>query len=450
MAIATLVPPVIGVAMAVVLSASGGASAETGCGASGGPCVVVTVEGDSPTTQVFGVDDLTALEDLVAPAYEIRSTAGGGTQSEPRPDRAVSLQRLLSSVATGPGSTLAWQSVTFAEVVDRNGGTHPLTNAQLGNPGANGFADGLMPGLFVVGGNDAIGYVRPLTPDPGDVNVKDFFQTLSGGALQIVAHTQGTLLTPSVQASSTQTQAGAAVGFSVSFPRPPGTALTYTWDFGDGVPSGEAAPAHIWAAAGTYAVSVTVEGADGSYGRSAPVLVTVGATPTPTPTTSPTSGTGPSATTGPSTGPNTSTPSPSAAPTTSATTTAATVASPGPTIAAPAATTSGPTAPATASAAPSKRPGKDHSTASGPTVSGVLLAGGSAQELPATVAADRAPDAARRAETEPVRPGWVVAWGALGLALLGAGALGESGLGAARRGPGWQDRLRRRSGSGAD
>ena len=42
---------------------------------------------------------------------------------------------------------------------------------------------------------------------------------------------------------------------------------------------------------------------------------------------------------------------------------------------------------------------------------------------------------------------WVHNW-ALACGCI-RGALGESGLGAARRGPGWQDRLRRRSGSGA-
>lgn len=272
--------------------------------------MVIDVVGTTTTSQTFTTGDLAALEDLDHPPYQVRSVPGGSVQDEPRPDRAVSIQRLLTSVSLPGGGTLPWQSVSFAEVIDRNGGSHPLDNTALGDAGSNGFADGLMPGVFVVGNNDAIAYIRPLRPDPQDVNGADFFQTLSHGALQIVAHTSGSLLSATVQAAKTQLAVGEVNSFTVALAPQPGGQVDYAWNFGDGTTGTGANPQHTWAAAGTYYVSVTVHAADGSYGQSASVAIQVGPAPTPSATASSPGGSGGGSPTALPTGPNSGTGSP--------------------------------------------------------------------------------------------------------------------------------------------
>lgn len=408
---------------AFALSGSGGGSPAVAAGPcpDAGACVVVDVVGSISASRIFTAADLAAIEDLTSPAYEIRSAPGGPTQSEPRPNQAVSIQRLLTSIEVAPGSTLPWQSVTFTEVPDRNGTPRTLSNTQLANAGANGFANGLMPAVFVVGANDAMAYIRPLRPDGDDVNVTDFFQSLSGGALQITAHTTGRLLAPRVVAGTTTLATGQADAFSVTFDEEPGTDVTYSWNFGDGSGAEGRTPSHAYTGPGTYGVSVTVRGADGSYGRSGDVLIQVG--PAPTPTAGPSPGTGTTPTKGPPTGPSKPTPTsgpgptkaPSGAPTTAATGTPRPTATAAPTTSTPAPT-------------PSAQPSRTSSPKPGPRpkdeIEGILLAAGvRADTLPVTPPTRVDKQAARRA-TQPPRH---IAWWVLSLPLLLLiGAAGES------------------------
>ena len=83
---------------------------------------------------------------------------------------------------------------------------------------------------------------------------------------------------PTLSASA-DTQAGAApltVQFSVSAHDPEGQDLTYSWDFGDGMTSGEQNPVHIYAediAAGAYETTVTATDPDGNRAESSVDIV---------------------------------------------------------------------------------------------------------------------------------------------------------------------------------
>ena len=54
-----------------------------------------------------------------------------------------------------------------------------------------------------------------------------------------------------------------------------GLATSWVWDFGDGATSSSASPTHVYAAPGTFTVSLTATGPGGSDGESKPGLVTV-------------------------------------------------------------------------------------------------------------------------------------------------------------------------------
>ena len=73
-----------------------------------------------------------------------------------------------------------------------------------------------------------------------------------------------------------------------------GSITSYAWTFGDGGTSTAASPSHVYAAAGTYTVALTVTGPGGSNTQTRTSYVTVG-TPAPVAqfTGSPTSGTFP-------------------------------------------------------------------------------------------------------------------------------------------------------------
>jgi hypothetical protein len=60
---------------------------------------------------------------------------------------------------------------------------------------------------------------------------------------------------------TTGLQASTAFTFSVQAANFEASSINYRWDFGDGETSTEAAPQHVYAAAGTYAVAVTVRDA---------------------------------------------------------------------------------------------------------------------------------------------------------------------------------------------
>lgn len=243
---------------------------------------MVTVNGESP--KLISYQDLDGARDPgPSPVpYQVRTIPGQPTQGEPHPDYVTSVRTVLRTlVGVDPDQieTVAVQAVGF-------GGVTVLDQTALSAPGSPGFpfADGLMPAFYGNGPDNphAIGFIRPLRPSTSDTNAKDWLQTLNNGTMQLRVHTSGEVLHPVVTASTTKTQAGQPVSFTVTLDQPADSALHYAWDFGDGATSEQESPSHAWAQGGSsYQVIVTVTAESGASGPSAPVVIQVGKKPDP-------------------------------------------------------------------------------------------------------------------------------------------------------------------------
>jgi hypothetical protein len=422
-----LVLAVIGSALAP----AAGVSADSRC-PNGQPCVVVNWTGVASGTQVITIDNIDAWADLTDPPYQTRVVPHTDPQSEPRPGRALSLRHLLGQL----NPPIAPQSVTFTAAPNRDGVPSTLTTTDLADPSdpAFPFQAGLMPAIFIVGNNDAIGYIRPLRDD-ADTNGNDFWQTDSLGVLELTVHTTGKLLTPTVHASQTKITTGKRDAFTASFDQAVATTITYTWSFGDGATAitQDAAASHVFTTSGSYFVVVTVQGADGSIGQAKPLQITVGKAPKPKPrphpSASPGTGTSPHPN-NPSTGPNHSNGGRAGT-------------APAPKPAKHSAVAAHPTASATTSPAPPEPPRSlpsAHRLPSGvssarePLVQGVVI--GSVDLVTATAAsrADQATAPAAR-QSRAGHLSLLLAWALVAPLLLALGAATETGW--------WSRRLRR-------
>lgn len=255
-------------------------------------CIVVQVVSttDGTTTVVekrfFNASEILAWDpgQLVEdPAYYTRGHVGGDLSARPRPAEALPLRNLLGSPAFEHDPLT---SVTFSE---SNGTSVPtvLDKPDFGDPAdpAYPFDDSLQPALYVTS-TGQIGYVRPLRGED-DVNNTDQFRIDPGGSATLTIHTTGKLLEPVVKASSTSVDTKDTTTFTTSYADNPGTRIIkWRWDFGDGstLHASQQEPTHRYSEKGTYPVFVQVRGANGSYGRSAPIQMKVANPPTPAPT----------------------------------------------------------------------------------------------------------------------------------------------------------------------
>ncbi len=98
-----------------------------------------------------------------------------------------------------------------------------------------------------------------------------------GGGSAIGGGGAAPVAVPIVQVSSASVKPGEAVTFSAA--GAPSSALTYAWQFGDGVSAVGAVASHAYATEGTFAAWATATDATGASARSAPALVTVAALP---------------------------------------------------------------------------------------------------------------------------------------------------------------------------
>ena len=225
--------------------------------------------------------------------YPGRSYTGGPITSNDY--RGLSIRDLISQDVGIP-----IPSVTFVEITTGSAAPSTLSNADLGDPSNAGypFANGLLPLIFYY--SSSVGYLAPLRN--GSQAPNDSQDAAQNAPLFLTIHTTGTLLNPIVESSSTTPHAKSSVSFSARFATAPSTALTYSWRFGDGGVATDAAPTHSYATAGRYLVTVTVNGADGSYGASNVVVETVGK---PAPPAGTGTGTGTGKSTNPTSGPQT-------------------------------------------------------------------------------------------------------------------------------------------------
>lgn len=272
------------------------ASAADECPAGEPSCIIVrvvsTVDGRESVEDSYTVtdDQIAQWSDIEDTQYYKRRNLKGELSKGPRVRGGVSLRTLLRSVdAERPDLD---QDVTFSETPNAVKIPAVLSDADLADPDDPGdedypFDDSLQPAVYPTGGN--IGYVRPLRDADKDVNISDIFAV--SGPLVLTFHTTGRLLQPTVEASAgTAVKTKTKNTFSVTFGKKPGTRIVSTrWDFGDGSVKGtkREEPTKSYAKQGTYPVVATVRGANGSYGRSAPLEITVDKPPK-----APSSGTG--------------------------------------------------------------------------------------------------------------------------------------------------------------
>ncbi|MFL4904202.1 carbohydrate-binding protein [Streptomyces sp. MMS24-I2-30] len=116
-------------------------------------------------------------------------------------------------------------------------------------------------------------------PD-GALYVLDYGTGSNNQALYRVEYIAGTNRNPVAKAAADKTSGG--VPLTVQFSSqgssdPEGSALTYSWDFGDGSTSTQANPSHTYTAAGTYRPTLTVKDPEGLTGT-ASLVVTAGNT----------------------------------------------------------------------------------------------------------------------------------------------------------------------------
>jgi hypothetical protein len=340
----------------------------------------------------------------------------------------------VATLATAMG--LDPDAITFTEVMDVRGNFHPLDSGELG-PAK--FENGLVPLVYDSG--DSLTYLRPLrsgVPDDANnsanPNKLGMLRTFDDSALEITFHTRGRLLHPTISADPTTVERDTSVRFEATGVPGLRGPVDYDWNLG-GVPVRTDVPTTTydkWCGAGSALTTVTVtDAADGSKGRSDPLLITVtgdttcptgspGPSESPDPTKSPTGGPG-----GPSgSGHPTSSGGPGSSGGPSAT---GSTGSPGGSATGSAGSTGSAGPAGTASSTPSAAP-----TDAGTKVVGTLLLATSdeAAQLAAEAAAASASDAssseaARATVSDRLTvPGWLLG-GVVLVLTAGLGVLGE-------------------------
>jgi PKD repeat protein len=250
--------------------------------------VVQTIDGSTTVIEkrAFNASEITAWDQsklVDDPKYYTRGP--GGTLSErPRPAEALPLRNLLGS------GEFTHDPLTNVKFSESNGTSVPtvLDKPDFGDPAdsAYPFDDSLQPALYVTS-TGQIGYIRPLR-GADDINSTDQFRVDPGRSVTLTIHTTGKLLEPVVSASSTSVDTKDTTTFSTTYAEKPGTrVIRWRWSFGDGstLHSSQEKPTHRYTTKGTYPVFVQVRGANGSYGRSAPIQMKVAKPPKPPATT---------------------------------------------------------------------------------------------------------------------------------------------------------------------
>jgi len=237
-----------------------------------GPGVSISSSANAETKTITGAQ-IRAAADTGPTTYTVRSRANSAGRKLTL--RGLSIRGLLQLAGFDP------DTVDFISVVRPDGALATLRRAEFA--ARSPFREG--PALVV----DEPGETRYLRPvrGPGSTNSRESF--VSSVALDVTVD-GGALLAVRASASPRRTSTGRTVSFRarVRFP-PPGAALTYTWNFGDGTQGFGAAVTHRYTREGEFQAQVIANGSGGSTeacpetcGGGATVSVRVG-----TPRTSP-------------------------------------------------------------------------------------------------------------------------------------------------------------------
>lgn len=299
---------------AVPASDSTAAAAAGGC-PSGQACVAV-YDGDR-LVQTFSPAQIESgdVQSGEQDGYAIRERGGSTcSQSDPIP-AGSSVYDLLRRAGLSVGSQ-GHVAVSASGVPDIN-----FSNQDMGADGGGDFYQTQIPVIYGDSSNPSLGFIRGLRADPdpcptdgqpatgADYNAGtagDFFDRQE---IDVTVYS-GPAVTVGIGPSDPQTAPARPVHVTASVEGSGSTSYRYHWDFGDGqsATTSTASATHRFTTAGSYEMSVSVDGSDGSHGQSPLDRVTVASSspgPTPTPTTTVSSpspgGTGPRP--GPTTGP---------------------------------------------------------------------------------------------------------------------------------------------------
>ncbi len=250
---------------------------------------MVTVIGPSGFTQTVSITQFSSLHDVQGPAFYRTRNAAGVTTNDPTVNQPLSVRALLGDLTPAIDPSAVTQVYLDNPSATRpNAHTTPLTPADLGPAGSNGFENGLMPAVYD-DGNNTIGYIRPLRAgDPTDANTtNDYLQGSPGQPIRMTVRMVGKLLLPQISVTPGSVSVGQKAQLGVTFAgNPDTTGWTYLWDFGDGSsPATGPNPRKSWTSASTYDVTVHVRAPDSSSGQATvPVTVTGPVHPSPSPT----------------------------------------------------------------------------------------------------------------------------------------------------------------------
>lgn len=221
--------------------------------------------------------------------------------------RDSSGQRSTDSVGGTPAATLVQlvgidpASVQQLEVIHPSGGETVLLETAEIVDGFDGDPKGTRFATFDAGSGSGVSFFRPLR-SADDANNRDRFSASINEDLKVNLFTDAPPLNVTASADRMRSSAGKDVFFRA---RSDGNRRHfYFWDFGDGTVGDGPDPAHTFAAAGTYDVTVTVTSPNGSSGVAGPLRIRVGkartggTATTPGATTAPGGGSGGSGTGG--------------------------------------------------------------------------------------------------------------------------------------------------------
>jgi hypothetical protein len=185
------------------------------------------------------------------------------------------------------GLQIPLTDVTNVQILNPSQGFEaPLSNADLSDPTRyqDPQAPDALPVVSVDGTENQTTYVRPFRGG-ADVNARDEV-TETGAPITVVVYANGPPLivhasprTLSSTATMTTAKFSATVQTAAGAPLP-ASALTWSWNFGDGGTSAAATPTHRFAA-GSYEVTVQVTNGAGGTGGTATIQFRTPTTPAP-------------------------------------------------------------------------------------------------------------------------------------------------------------------------